>query len=147
MEKKLHQHKNTFHIIKNLTSEYQVIAIDKNKVESFASEPILVADEKNISIYQAEHFAQNQIRLLKDLRANGFVEISTTLNRKLSFNINVENDGLYSIDFRYANGNGPTNTENKCAIRTLNLMIKKQEQLYFRNAVKMNGAIGVTVIQ
>jgi hypothetical protein len=26
---------------------------------------------------------------------------------------------LYAIDFRYANGNGPTNTENKCAIRTL----------------------------
>lgn len=27
--------------------------------------------------------------------------------------------GLYSKDFRYANGNGPINTENKCAIRTL----------------------------
>jgi hypothetical protein len=27
--------------------------------------------------------------------------------------------GLYALDFRYANGNGPTNTNNKCAIRTL----------------------------
>ena len=26
---------------------------------------------------------------------------------------------MYAIDFRYANGNGPVNTENKCAIRTL----------------------------
>ena len=25
------------------------------------------------------------------------------------------------MDFRYANGNGPTNTENKCAIRTFNV--------------------------
>jgi len=31
----------------------------------------------------------------------------------------VQRDGLYSIDLRYANGNGPTNTDNKCAIRTL----------------------------
>ena len=26
---------------------------------------------------------------------------------------------LYTFDWRYANGNGPTNTENECAIRTL----------------------------
>jgi len=27
--------------------------------------------------------------------------------------------GMYANDFRYANGNGPINTSNKCAIRTL----------------------------
>ena len=33
--------------------------------------------------------------------------------------VNIPKDGTYAIDFRYANGNGPTNTENKCAIRTI----------------------------
>ena len=33
--------------------------------------------------------------------------------------IDVPTDGNYAIDWCYANGNGPTNTENKCAIRTL----------------------------
>jgi hypothetical protein len=27
--------------------------------------------------------------------------------------------GRYALDFRYANGNGPINTSNKCAFRTL----------------------------
>ena len=49
----------------------------------------------------------------------GFVEISRTVNRVVSFDIEVATDGLYAIDWRYANGNGPINTENKCAIRTL----------------------------
>jgi hypothetical protein len=31
----------------------------------------------------------------------------------------VDSDGTYAIALRYANGNGPVNTENKCAIRTL----------------------------
>jgi hypothetical protein len=33
----------------------------------------------------------------------------------------VPEAGLYAVDFRYANGNGPTNTNNKCAIRTLRM--------------------------
>jgi hypothetical protein len=47
------------------------------------------------------------------------VEINTTENPGLNLIVNIDNDGDYAIDFRYANGNGPTNTENKCAIRTL----------------------------
>jgi hypothetical protein len=31
----------------------------------------------------------------------------------------ITTDGTYRIDFRYANGNGPINTDNKCAVRTL----------------------------
>jgi hypothetical protein len=31
----------------------------------------------------------------------------------------VDADGLYLIDFRYSNGSGPWNTDNKCAIRSL----------------------------
>jgi len=33
--------------------------------------------------------------------------------------VEVPEAGLYALDFRYANGNGPVNTDNKCAIRTL----------------------------
>lgn len=122
---------NSYAIDTSITSEYQVIAIDKNKVESFASEPILFAEENNISIYQAEQFALISDSSFKGFTGDGFVEISTALNRQLSFNINVENDGLYAVDFRYANGNGPTNTENKCALRTLNIDNKESGTIVF----------------
>ena len=122
---------NFFSIDKNITAEYQVIAIDKNKVGSFASEPIFITDEKNIFVYQAEQFATKSERNYKGFSGNGFVETSTGINRKISFNINLEQDGLYSIGFRYANGNGPTNTENKCAVRTLNVDNKKEGTVVF----------------
>jgi len=38
---------------------------------------------------------------------------------------------VYAIDCRYANGNGPVNTENKCAIRTLQSDAKKAGTLVF----------------
>ncbi|MEO8711500.1 MAG: hypothetical protein ABI405_05220, partial [Parafilimonas sp.] len=111
----------SFDIVKDLPAEYQVIAIDKKNVASFASEPIIVGDEKYMTTYEAENFASKSDSFFKGFSGEGFVETSTTLNRKISFNINVDHDGLYSINFRYANGNGPTNTENKCAARTLNV--------------------------
>ena len=37
----------------------------------------------------------------------------------ISVTIDVPADGEYAFSLRYANGNGPVNTENKCAIRTL----------------------------
>lgn len=116
---------HSFNIEKNSVAEYQIIAVDKNKVQSFASEPLLVADHKHVSTYQSEQFAAKSDSSFKGFTGDGFVEIGTTVNRKLSFNINVRQDGLYAIDFHYANGNGPTNTENKCALRTLNVDDKK----------------------
>jgi hypothetical protein len=35
------------------------------------------------------------------------------------------------VDFRYANGNGPTNTDNKCAIRTLKVDGRQEGSLVF----------------
>lgn len=36
-------------------------------------------------------------------------------------NVSVDEDGKYLVDFRYSNGSGPWNTDNKCAIRSLYL--------------------------
>ena len=113
------QQNTSFMLTGGDVAEYQVVALDKNKVASFASEPVLLANEKNISVYQSERFTARSDSAYKGFTGKGFVEVSTLVNRKLSFTVNVQRDGLYSIDLRYANGNGPTNTDNKCAIRTL----------------------------
>lgn len=100
-------------------SEYQVIAVDEKGVGSFASEPVVVMDMNRSKIYEAEAFAKKANEAYKGFSGDGFVEISKEKNTALTFPITIDADGLYAIDFRYANGNGPTNTENKCAIRTL----------------------------
>lgn len=49
----------------------------------------------------------------------GYAVLSRTENRSLSLKFNVPKAGRYVLDFRYANGSGPVNTDNKCALRTL----------------------------
>ncbi|HEY3369379.1 MAG TPA: amylo-alpha-1,6-glucosidase [Prolixibacteraceae bacterium] len=100
-------------------AEYQVKAVDVNQVASFASEPVVVADGKVSKSYQVEQFAARSTNNYKNFEGGGFVEISKTINPIITIPVQIDSDGTYAIHFRYANGNGPINTENKCAIRTL----------------------------
>lgn len=99
--------------------EYQVIAVDKNNVESFASEPVPVNLKTNSTNYEVEDFAPKGDRQTTGFSGAGFVDITTIQNTTINIPISISEAGNYSIDFRYANGNGPINTENKCALRTL----------------------------
>ncbi|RZK24562.1 MAG: glycogen debranching protein [Hymenobacter sp.] len=102
-------------------AEYQVIAIDKQGLESFASEPLVVSGSAADRVVQLETIAPKATQPYKGYTSQGFIEINTTKNRTLTIPVTVPEAGLYAVDFRYANGNGPTNTNNRCAIRTLRL--------------------------
>lgn len=103
----------------NAFSEYQVIGVDSLGYESFASEPLAFIPPSYISVAEAE--ADNSIveDLNKGFMGDGYVRTSTTLNPSLKFHLVVSENGSYAVDFRYANGHGPVNTDNKCAMRTL----------------------------
>ncbi|HEY5464893.1 MAG TPA: amylo-alpha-1,6-glucosidase [Hanamia sp.] len=124
----------------NKYGDYQVIAIANNKTESFASEPLQVYPAVNArptesfgqeQIIQIEDFAKKSDRPYQGFTGTGFVEISKTINRKIDFAENVKEDGNYILDVRYANGNGPINTENKCAFRTILIDNKDTGTLVF----------------
>jgi hypothetical protein len=102
-------------------ANYQVIAVADNEFESFASEPLQVFPDQNRQIIQLEKFAAKSNKPYKGFSGNGFIEISKTVNRKINFTINLNEDGTYILDVKYANGNGPINTENKCAFRTITI--------------------------
>lgn len=105
-------------IPENESGEFQVMAIDKNGIASFASEPIKVYPLTNISNVEIENFVSASKLPYQGYSGNGFIEISRTVNRTVNFDIEVPANGTYAIDWCYANGNGPINTENKCALRT-----------------------------
>ncbi len=107
---------------------WQVIAVDKNKHQSFASEPIQVA-KQTTTVELANSPALGWE--VKDFLGKGFVEISKTQNRSLPIKVTVAEAGKYALRFRYANGNGPVNTENKCAIRTLGFKKQKPGTIVF----------------
>jgi hypothetical protein len=107
-------------------AEYQVIAIEGTDFcESFASEPLRVGGQAAAQQIQLETVVPKATHPYKGYTGQGFVEISTTTNRTLTIPVTVPEAGLYALDFRYANGNGPINTDNKCAIRTLRLGSKQ----------------------
>ncbi|SHJ14629.1 alpha-L-rhamnosidase [Hymenobacter daecheongensis DSM 21074] len=100
-------------------TEYQVLALDTEGYESFASEPLPMLAEPFQLTYELEKAAPKSGKPYKGYTGAGFVEISKTLNRTIALKVQVPAAGLYALDFRYANGNGPINTSNKCALRTL----------------------------
>ncbi|MDI1255027.1 MAG: hypothetical protein PSV16_02920 [Flavobacterium sp.] len=111
--------KNQYTIDLGNYAEYQVVAVDANFLESFASAPLVIAAPKMVTTFELEDILLKSTQTYNGFSGKGFVETSKTVNATFDFPVNVSASGMYAIDFRYANGNGPTNTENKCAIRSL----------------------------
>lgn len=100
-------------------TEYQVIATDATGHESFASEPVAASASQHTQLYEAEAYAPPASYPYKGFSGKGFVELSKQKNVSVTFKVIVTEAGTYAIDFRYSNGNGPVNTDNKGAIRNL----------------------------
>jgi hypothetical protein len=61
----------------------------------------------------------------------GFLELSNQVNTAITWTIEVKEAGRYLLDFRYSNGSGPWNTDNKCALRSLYLNEKYSGSMVF----------------
>jgi hypothetical protein len=109
------------HYTATQSGEYQVIAYDVKGNTSFASEPVLLYPEQKINLIDLSLVRDKSDLPYQGYSGKGFIEISKTKNKQVHMVINVPETGMYALDFRYSNGNGPTNTDNKCAIRTLNI--------------------------
>ena len=103
--------------------EWQVIGVAADGTQSFASEPrsnypeifIDMDDETPIMISEEVTYPANAVQ---GYRGDGFVETDHKRGT-VTKTIEVPQGGTYSISLRYANGNGPVNTENKAAVRSL----------------------------
>lgn len=111
----------------DVPGEYQVIAVGTNRdphVQSFASEPVAVYEELAFE-FPGESVGMNSPEVsyrprdeFAGYHGRGFVETDHTA-REQEVEIALPEDGTYAAYVVYANGNGPINTENKCAIRTI----------------------------
>jgi hypothetical protein len=129
--------------------EYAVVAVGADGWHSYMSEPL--NHYSKAALYEVERFAlpfdPNRKAVKESVGAGGGVagkaearaEVPTlkgvdisgaqgnvamiTRNENILITIPIEvaDDGLYAIDWRYANGNGPINTDNKCATRVLSV--------------------------
>ena len=115
-----------------LTKDYQlddlsetavvcVVPRNNDRLTGFSCRPHMYVPHGNERIVQLEYYAQHRgTKFIADKRkGDKFVEVSVTGNRSIKFGVEAPSDGEYFIDVRYANGCGPINTDNKCAIRML----------------------------
>ena len=79
--------------------EWQVIPVDVNGVEGFASEPL--------RIYPVSLTVPVDVR------------IDEKKGQQVVVSVDVPQDGRYAVDWRYLNGNGTITSFNMCASRTL----------------------------
>lgn len=103
--------------------EWQVIGVSTEGVEGFASEPrsnrpiIFVDFDEEVTATASPEISYPSAQI-KGYRGKGFVETDQSA-APIEKKITIPHEGLYSISYRYSNGNGPVNTENKAAIRSL----------------------------
>jgi hypothetical protein len=114
-----HTELTSIQVKENGYADYQVIAVDEHGFGSFASEPVVVLAPGLEQSYEIEQYAGKSGLAYKGYTGDGFVETTREANTAVVIPVTVTHTGLYTIDIRYANGNGPVNTENKCAVRSL----------------------------
>lgn len=104
--------------------EWQVVGIDAAGTRSFSSEPVtnlprltfeIPGENTTISSAEISYPPQDAPA---GFHGTGFVEIDKT-SPPVEITVTVPENGLYALSLTYANGNGPVNTENKAAIRSL----------------------------
>lgn len=90
-------------------------------VWGFSPRPYYYFPEGSLTRLNAPDFAPAGTSFIRDKeKAARFVELTTRRNTRVAFRWTAPAEGGdYFIDVRYANGSGPINTENKCALRTL----------------------------
>ncbi len=105
--------------------EYQVIGVSEGGVESFASEPLdnfettVIEMPGETAAMVSPEVSYQPAKPISGYHG-GFVEVDHS-TKPVTVDLNIDADGTYAISAVYANGNGPVNTENKCAIRTIEI--------------------------
>lgn len=108
----------SFNLANGNAGEYQVMGVDAGGNSSFLSKPVQYRIYEESIILEAEKFSKASVLTIFGYSGKGFVELRKE-SPAFNFNIDVPADGSYIIEFRYSNGNGPVNTDNKCAQRSL----------------------------
>ncbi len=109
---------DTIYDMNRVRGEYQVMAVGSDGTESFLSRPLRYGFGEDDIIIEAEQYVRASGKKVSGFSGRGFVEIDRE-SPAFEFVVSAPDDGDYVIEFRYSNGYGPVNTDNKCAQRSL----------------------------
>jgi hypothetical protein len=104
-------------------SVYNIRSIAGNGLPSNPTKPLFIHPDSVYLEVQAETAvpAERLAAQHSGFSGKGYVMHDAKPEDVLRFPVTVEKPGRYLVRLRYANGNGPINTENKCATRYLTI--------------------------
>lgn len=116
-----HKVKSKYFVIRPKVEKYTTVMVNSydSIYTSFATKPHELIPHGSLIVKELRNYAPAGTSFIKDAKAKKFVESTTSKNTDIRIPVHAVQEGTYFIDVRYANGNGPINTENKCAIRSL----------------------------
>jgi len=99
-------------------TEVQIAAVAADGTPSLLSEPVILYPGTKPAVI-TDIQIPGLVTEIQGYSGDGYVLLTKSENTVVPFSVTVPENGLYRVDFRYSNGSGPINTDNKCAIRTL----------------------------
>ncbi len=97
-----------------------IVPVSQERYIGFTCRPHEQIPEGSLTMVDASLMGRTGTNLIHDKEsASAFIETSARQNRQIDFTVNADSDGEYFFDVRYANGCGPINTRNMCALRML----------------------------
>lgn len=143
------------------TAVFHVQAVSSNWLFGNISAPYLYAPETGRGMAEAEqgYPETNDVQSkTKGFTGTGYVKLNALPAQVLEMKVTVPAAGLYLLRVRYGNGNGPINTDNKCAIRSVTVNGKtagafimpqrgKWEDWGYSNPLEVNLKKGNNVVQ
>ena len=121
-------------------TEYQVKSIDAEGLESFLSEPIALISQNDIFTFETDLLTRPP-QNIKNYNGKGYTILSKEENNKFEIKVTIPTAGNYLLTAIYANGSGPLNTENKCAIRNIYVNNKRVGVLVMPQIEKDNWSV------
>ena len=111
---------NVSFVPQGVYSLMDVVPVLKETWSGFTNKPYEYIPADALTIVEAEAMGKTGTSFIKNKEmASRFIETRKDSNPDVDFDVTVKEGGDYFFDVRYANGSGPINTENKCAVRIL----------------------------
>lgn len=97
-----------------------IVPVSQEHYVGYTCKPYEYIPDGALITVPADRIGVTGTTLIADRKvASQFVETSKSRNRRMDFTVAVDEGGDYFVDFCYANGSGPVNTDNRCALRIL----------------------------
>lgn len=102
-------------------TEYQVVATNQEKIESYRSNPIFAAPFTHVFVIEPERFVRKSAKARSGFNGLGYIELKDGDTTSIQMNVTLKEAGMYRLTARYATNLSSALAGSTSAIRMLHV--------------------------